>query len=101
FSAESVKPCKARREQLYEQCGREADDVEVVALDAFDERRAETLDRVAAGAALPLARGDVRGDVPRVERAKGDACRLGVELLPARSDEAEPGDDLVRGAAEG
>ena len=38
---------------------READDVEVVALDARDEHGAGALDGVAAGAALPLAGGDV------------------------------------------
>ena len=44
---------------------RQADDVEVVALDPRDERRAGALDRVAARAALPLAGGDVPVELRR------------------------------------
>ena len=66
----------ARRQQLRPQVQqprqRQADDVEVVALDPRDERRAAALDGVAAGAALPLAGGDVPVERGRVERAEVD-----------------------------
>ena len=42
-------------EQADEQRAGKPDDVQVVALDPLDERRAEPLDRVGAGAPLPLA----------------------------------------------
>ena len=48
-------PGEALGEQADEQRRRQADDVEVVALDPLDEARAEALDRVRAGASLPLA----------------------------------------------
>ena len=54
-SAEAVDAGETLGEQPDEQRGREADDVQVVALDPLDERGAEALDRVGAGAALPLA----------------------------------------------
>ena len=49
--------------QLEQQADRQADDVGEVALDPLDERRAEALDRVAAGTLAPLARGEVALDV--------------------------------------
>ena len=51
-----------------EERARKPDDVEVVALDALDEAAAEALDRVRAGAPLPLAARDVRGDELRREQ---------------------------------
>ena len=54
-SSRSRRAGEAVREQSHEQRGRQADDVQVVALDPLDEGGAEALDRVAAGAALPLA----------------------------------------------
>ena len=49
-------PGNALGEEPREQRARQADHVEVVALDPLDEARAEALDRVGAGAPLPLAR---------------------------------------------
>src|SRR5215210_5386969 len=47
------------RPEVEQRPDRKADDVEVVALDALDERPAAALDRVAARALLPLPAGDV------------------------------------------
>ena len=63
---------RRRLEQVRESSSarREADDVQVVAVDPLDEAAAETLDRVAAGAALPLAARDVALELAR-RRARG------------------------------
>src|SRR5581483_7959252 len=79
---------------------RQADHVEVVAVDPLDERGADALDRIGAGAALPLAGRDVGRDVARVERPEHDARDLVLDLLPGRGPQTQPGDDLVRLAAE-
>ena len=52
-----ARPCRwgEVRDEVEQAREREPDDVEVVALDARDERGAAALDGVAAGAALPLA----------------------------------------------
>ena len=81
-----------------EEGGWEADDVEVVALDALDQARAQALDRIAARSSLPLAAADVVGQVPRGQRPERDRRHLVLELLPPGRDEAEPRDDLVRAA---
>src|SRR5262245_46739162 len=54
--------------QAPERVDRQADDVQVVAFDAVDAPRADPLDRIPAGPALPFAGGDVAGDL-------GVACR--------------------------
>ena len=54
-SAEAVPAGEALCEDSDEQRSREPYDVEEVAVDPLDERRAEPLDRIGAGAALPLA----------------------------------------------
>ena len=43
----------------------QAHDVQVVPLDSLHERRAQALDRVRTRAAVPLACGDVRGEIAR------------------------------------
>src|SRR5450759_5236322 len=79
---------------------RQADDVEVVAVDTLDERRPDSLDSVGAGALAPLAAGDVARDVPGAERPKGDA-RDGVRGLGAlRRAQVEAAVDLVTAAGE-
>ena len=50
-------------EGVDQQRHRQADDVEVVALDGGHKRRADALDRVGAGALAPLAAGHVAVDV--------------------------------------
>src|SRR5207248_5890222 len=63
-SAEAVGAGEPLREQAHEDRGGKADDVEVVAVDPAHEGGAAALDGVSAGAALPLAARDVRGQVP-------------------------------------
>ena len=63
-------PAMQVRPQAEQGPDRQADDVEVVALDALDERAAAALDRVAAGALLPLAAAQVPLDRAR-RRAGG------------------------------
>src|SRR5919201_3321192 len=100
LSAEAVRAGEVVAEQTDEEGGREADDVEVVPLDARDERRAEALDRVSAGAACPLARRHVRRDVPRRKGPEPDRRDVVLDDLPSRRSETKPRDDLVRLAAE-
>jgi len=88
------------RSAAHEQRRRQADDVEVVALDPLDESRAPALDRVAACAALPLGARHVPGDVARRQLAEGDERHLAVHLLPRRREQRQAGDDLVRAARE-
>src|SRR5919108_2334170 len=54
FLAHAVGAGEAVGEEAHEERGGEADDVEIVAVDALDEGGAAALDRIAAGAALPL-----------------------------------------------
>ena len=56
---EVVRRREALSEQPHQESRREADDVEVITLDACDERRAETLNGVGAGSAVPLPARDV------------------------------------------
>ena len=82
------RPSRSRRRRgsarpaAHEQAAGQADDVQVVALDALDERGAAALDRVAARAALPLARCDVRGEVARRQRTERDERRRRLDDLP-------------------
>src|SRR5579862_2373656 len=99
--AEAVRAGEAGCEQPDEQRHRQADDVEVVALDPLDERRATALDCIAAGSALPLPARDVPRDVARCQLAERDERGLAVHLLPRRRHEREAGDGLVRSAGEG
>src|SRR5262249_61401649 len=93
--ADPVQPGEPFGEQPDEQRGRESDDVQVVAVDPFDQTGAETLDRVGTRASLPLAGGDVRSDVAGGQRPEGDTGRLGVQFLPGGGEQAEAGNDLV------
>src|SRR4051794_4867173 len=97
---EAVEPGEPLREQADEERRWQPDDVQVVAVDRLDERGAAALDRVAAGASLPLRLRHVVRDVARVERAERDPRHRVVELLPRVRAQAEPGDDLVRTARE-
>src|SRR5262249_14905279 len=92
--AEAVHAPDTLWQQRDEQRLRQTDHVQVVPVDLLDQRRPEALDRVGAGAALPLPAGHVVGEVARVERSEGDARHLLVHLLPGRSDQREAGDDL-------
>src|SRR5262252_4743976 len=94
--AEPVDTWESRREKTDEERPRQSDDVQEVALDPLDETRPETLDRVTARAPLPLPRCDVVTELARRELAERHERRLGVELLPGRGPQAEPGDDRVR-----
>src|SRR5207247_10537459 len=97
-SAQAVGAREALREQADEDRRREADDVEVVALDPLHEGGATALDGLAAGAALPLAARDVRGQVARRQRPERDPRLVVCDRLPAPRDEREARDDLVRTA---
>src|SRR5437868_3849863 len=96
----AVQPREALGEERDERRRGETDDVEVVALDALDERGAAPLNRVPAGAAFPLARRELPREVARAQGTEGDERRLRADLLPRRSAQAEAGDDLVRAAGE-
>src|SRR3954470_3775443 len=89
------------RPQVEQRPRRQPDDVEVVALDALDERAAATLDRVAARALLPLAALEVPLDRAVVERAEGDLRdrrrRADRAVLVNERDAAH---DVVRSAAQ-
>ena len=74
---------------------RKPHDVQVVALDPLDERAAQPLDRIGARALAPLLGADVTGDVPGRQGPERDARRFAMELLPRRSPQTQPGDDLV------
>src|SRR5436190_14848253 len=95
-SADAVVAGEARGEEADQEGSREADHVQVVAFGALDERGAEALDRIRAGAVLPLAARDVGGDVARGHGAERHAGDLVLDLLPAGRDQTEPRDDLVR-----
>src|SRR3954447_5456903 len=77
-----------------------ADDVEVVALQAPDQRSAGALDRVATGALAPLPRPQVPLDEALVEVAERDVGHLDGGANLALAHEREPADDLVRAAPE-
>ena len=70
-------PGEAFREQSHEQRAGQADDVQVVAPDPGDEVRSQALDRVRAGASLPLSRSEVRANVhvPRYAEGVGRGLR--------------------------
>src|SRR4051812_8872791 len=74
----------------------EADDVEVITLDALDENAAAALDRVTAGAPLPLLAREVPVDDRVVEAAEHD---VGDGLVGARRavlvDESDAADHPV------
>src|SRR6476620_11144691 len=97
-SAEAVRSREALGQDLDQQGCRKADDVQVVTFDALDERRAEPLDRVAAGTPLPLAAAHVMGKVARGQSPELDPRRLAVQLLPRGRPETETRHDLVRPA---
>src|SRR6476660_10160937 len=99
-SADPVRACEAMGEQPDQEGCREADHVQVVALDALDQSGAEPLDRVRAGTVLPLAARHVCADVARVQRTERDRRDLVVELFPRGCEQAKARDDLVRRARE-
>src|SRR4051794_28357574 len=84
------------RHEVDQPLQRQADDVEVVALDALDEHGAGALDGVAAGAALPFAGAHVPVQQRGVRRAETDLGDLdrGVAQL-AVTDDGDRADDLV------
>src|SRR4051812_23018073 len=75
-STEAVRTGEALREQPHEERGRQAHHVQVVTLDATDERGAAALDRIAAGAPLPLAERDIDAELPRGQFAELHPGRL-------------------------
>ena len=82
-----------------EERAREPDDVEVVAVDPLDEAAAEALDRVRAGAALPLPARDVGGDRLCCQKPEGHIGQLvRDDHVLVGAEQAEPGDDGVRAA---
>src|SRR5688572_7075069 len=99
-SAEAVRAREALREEADEQRRRQADDVQVVALDLLDEGGAAALDRIPAGASLPLAVRQVVGELTRRELPEGDARGVVLDDLPARREQAEARDDDMRLACE-
>src|SRR5436305_1716883 len=76
---------------------RQTDHVPEIAVDAVDEGRASPLDRIAAGAALPLARREIRRDLVRVQTAEADPRhgRRGLLVAVARAQH-DAAVDLVR-----
>src|SRR3954451_7479800 len=99
-STEAVHAGEALREQPYEQRGRQAHDVQVVTLDATDERGAAALDRVAPRSPLPLAERDIGAELPRGQLSELHPSRLVLDVLPGGCEQAEPRDDEMRFAAE-
>src|SRR5580765_3530078 len=99
-SAEAVDAGEALREQPHEQRGRQAHDVEVVTLDATDERSTPALDRIAAGAPLPLPERDIGAELPRGQLSELHPGRLVLDVLPPGCEQTEPRDDEMRLAAE-
>ena len=93
--AEAVCSWEAFRQETDEESGWEADDVQVVTLDALDERRAEALDRVPARAALPLTAAYVVRQVARRQRPERDHGRLAVQLLPRSRPQTQTRHDFV------
>src|SRR5262249_47203051 len=83
-----------------EERSRQADDVEVIALDLFYEACSAALDGVAAGAVSPFAELDVGGDLAVVPGAERDVRDRVADLLPGRTSEAQAGDDVVRPSRE-
>src|SRR5436189_225416 len=98
--AEAVGAREALREETHEARRGQADDIQVVPLDRPDERCAPSLDRVRAGAPLPLAGGEVGREVARRQLAERDARALVLDFFPARGQEAKAGHDDVRLAGE-
>src|SRR5438477_6671932 len=98
--AEPVHTWETRGEKSDEKRAGQTDDIEEVAFDPLDETRTQALDRVPAGASLPLARADVMRQLARRQLAERHERRLGVKLLPGSGSQAKPGDDRVRPAPE-
>src|SRR5262249_25574159 len=93
-----------RRGELGEEAHREADDVGDAALQAFDQGRAQGLDRVAAGAAFPLAEVDITlllgvGDVLEDDRGAFEAAAL-LPVLGEDDEAAHHGVAAARHAVE-
>src|SRR5205085_11474676 len=82
--AEPVGAGEAGGEEADEEGRREADDVQVVALDAADEGGAPALDRVRARPALPPARRHVRPQGARRQLPELDPRRPPADLIPPR-----------------
>src|SRR5689334_4027982 len=91
----SKKGCKSAAE-LRKPSHRQADDIEVVALDPCHEHSAAALDRVAAGPSAPLLGGQIPVQQRPVELVERHPRALD-RLLLAHHDAA---DDLVRAPAE-
>src|SRR5262245_38724390 len=70
--AEAVRAWEAGRQEVHEEPRWEADDVQVIALDALHQGRAQALDRIAARPVLPLAAAHVVRQVARCQRPEGD-----------------------------
>src|SRR5919204_2171475 len=87
--AEAVGPREALRQEADEQGSRQSDDVQVIAVDALDQRRAEPLDRVAARARVPLSASDVVSDVARRHLTERHARDLTATLLPRARQQTE------------
>src|SRR5437868_2078176 len=96
----AVQPGEALDEEPNERRRRKADDVEVVALDPLDERRAASLDRVPAGASFPFAGREVRREVARRQSTEGDERGLRAHLLPCVRAQAQARHDLVSASRE-
>src|SRR5262249_34969111 len=93
-----VRTREAAGEQIDKDRGREADHVQVVALDPLDERGPEALDRIAAGTIAPLLAHDVEAELPRGQRPERHAGDCVPHLFPRGSQQAKTRDDLVRAA---
>src|SRR5262245_10491967 len=88
--ADAVGARKALRQETDQERGWEADDVQIVALDALDQGRAEPLDRIPARAALPLTAAHVVSQVPGRQHPERDHRCLAVQLLPRARPQTEP-----------
>ena len=89
-----------RGERVDQQRAGQPDDVEVVAVDPRDEAGTEALDRVAAGAPVPLAVCDVGVDLRLGEPAERDVGDGVLDDGEAGAEQAEARDDEVGAAGE-
>src|SRR5512133_779647 len=103
---EFVSAGRELRREPQQEPDRQTDHVGDVAFDLGDERRAESLDGVAASSSPPLAAGEIRVDQLGGKLAEGDPARLDTRpdlelaLDSVGTEQRQRSDDVVRSAGE-